>query len=487
MAVNREEILDLCRTNPAAIVDIIERQDRIITQLTEKIVQLEARITELEARLNRNSRNSSQPPSTDGYRRPQSPRKKGEKPPGGQKGHKGQTLELVENPDKIEVHSIMACKGCGASLKDEKPVKVERRQVHDAEFKIIVTEHSAEHKQCPHCGQVNRAEFPSDVQFPVQYGRNLKALMVYLCIYQLVPYDRVRETFSDIFGRSLSTGTLVNAVQDCNQNLAGVEEKVRELLTGAQVLYVDETGMRVTGIRQWLHVASTEVLTWYGHHRKRGNRATDDMQILPRFNGTMVHDFWAPYFRYPSRHALCNAHLLRELKGISENYQQSWSEELHTLILEIKGEVDSLPEHSCSLIPQKIADFENRYFRIIENGLNEIPIPANSDFPGKRGRKKQSKAKNLIDRCILFQREILAFMHNFSIPFSNNQAERDIRMVKLQQKISGTFRSEEGAAAFCRIRGYLSTVKKNDRPVLSSLVGAFQGNPFTPTCAHRTR
>jgi transposase len=190
-------------------------------------------------------------------------------------------LELVENPDKIEVHSLKTCKGCGASLEDEKPFKVERRQVHDAEFKIIVTEHRTEHKHCPHCGRINRAEFPSVVQFPVQYGRNLKALMVYLCIYQLVPYDRVRETFSDIFGRSLSTGTLVNTVQDCHQNLAGVEEQIRELLTEAQVLNVDETGMRVTGIRQWLHVASTEVLTWYGHPRKRGNLATDDMQILP--------------------------------------------------------------------------------------------------------------------------------------------------------------------------------------------------------------
>lgn len=486
MAVNREEILELCRTNPEAIVGIIERQDRLITQLTEKIVQLEARITELEARLNRHSRNSSQPPSTDGYRRPRSPRKKGEKPPGGQKGHKGQTLEMVEAPDEIEVHSVQVCEGCRTSLEDENPVKVERRQVHDTEFRIIVTEHRAEHKQCPHGGRVNRAGFPSDVQFPVQYGRNLKALMVYLCIYQLVPYDRIRETFSDIFGRSLSTGTLVNAVQDCHQNLAGVEEQIRELLTGAQVLHVDETGMRVTGIRQWLHVASTEVLTLYGHHRKRGNRATDDMQILPRFKGTMVHDFWAPYFRYPSCHALCNAHLLRELKGISENYQQAWSEELHALILEIKREVDSVRAYSCSLIPQNIADFEDRYFRIIETGLNEIPIPANLDSTGKRGRKKQSKAKNLIDRCLLFQREILSFMHNFSIPFSNNQAERDIRMVKLQQKISGTFRSENGAAAFCRIRGYLSTVKKNDRPVLASLVGAFQGNPFTPAYAHRT-
>ena len=486
MAVNREEILELCRTNPEAIVDIIERQDRIITQLTEKIVQLEARITELEARLNRSSRNSSQPPSMDGFRRPQSPRKKGERPPGGQKGHKGQTLEMVENPDKTEVHSVLTCDGCGAALEDEKPVKVERRQVHDAEFKIMVTEHRAEHKQCPHCGRVNRADFPSDVEFPIQYGRNLKALMVYLCIYQLVPYDRVREIFSDIFGRSLSTGTLVNAVRDCHQNLAGVEEHIRQLLTEAEVLHVDETGMRVTGIRQWLHVASTDCLTWYGHHRKRGKLATDDMQILPRFKGTMVHDFWAPYFRYPSRHALCNAHLLRELKGISENYQQSWSEDLHALILEIKHEVDSVRAHSCSLNPSKIEDFEERYCRIIEQGLNEIPLPANSDSPGKRGRKKQSKAKNLLDRCKKFPREILAFMNNFSIPFSNNLAERDIRMAKLQQKISGTFRSEAGAAAFCRIRGYLSTVKKNEQPVLTSLVNAFQGIPLTPACSFHT-
>lgn len=480
MAVNREEILELCRTNPESVVDIIERQDRIITQLTEKIVQLEARITELEARLNRTSRNSSQPPSMDGFRRPQSPRKKGEKTPGGQTGHKGQTLEMVDNPDRIEVHSVVTCDRCGTSLKGEKPVKVERRQVHDAEFKILVTEHHAEHKKCPHCGRINRADFPSEVHFPVQYGRNLKALMVYLCVYQLIPYDRIRETFSDIFGRSLSTGTLVNAVQDCHQNLAGVEEQIREFLTETEVLHVDETGMRVTGIRQWLHVASTEYLTWYGYHRKRGKQATDDMRILPRFGGTMVHDFWAPYFRYSSRHALCNAHLLRELKGISDNYQHVWSVELHALILEIKREVDAVRVHSYSLNPSKIADFEARYFLILENGLNEIPITTISESPGKRGRKKQSKAKNLIDRCKKFPDEILAFMHNFSIPFTNNLAERDIRMAKLQQKISGTFRSEEGAAAFCRIRGYLSTVKKNEQPVLGSLVGAFQGEPFIP-------
>ncbi len=480
MAVNRAELLELCQTNPEAVVDIIEKQDRLIAQLTERIVQLEARIAELEARLNRTSRNSSQPPSMDGFRRVKSPRKRGERPPGGQRGHKGQTLEMVDNPDEIEVHPVQVCRGCGASLVAENPVKIERRQVHDTEFRIRVTEHRAEHKWCPHCGQVNRGEFPSDVQFPVQYGPNLKALMVYLCVYQLIPYDRIRETFSDIFGRSVSTGTLVNAVQESYRNLAGVEEQIRELLAGSEVIHVDETGMRVTGIRQWLHVAITDFLTGYGHHKKRGKRATDDMQILPRFKGTMVHDFWASYFRYPSRHAICNAHLLRELNGISENFQHTWSEELHALLLEIKQEVDAARAHACSLSPSKIADFEARYFRILDTGLNEISSAEMPDALIKRGRKKQSKAKNLIDRFRNFPHEILAFMLNFSIPFTNNLAERDIRMAKLQQKISGTFRSEEGAAAFCRIRGYLSTVRKNERPVLDSLVGAFQGTPFIP-------
>jgi len=486
MAINRKELLELCKTNPEAVVDLIEKQDRIITELTARIVQLEARIAELEARLNQNSRNSSRPPSMDGYRRPQSPRKKGEKPAGGQKGHKGQTLEWVETPDQIEVHSVSVCEGCGASLENVGPIKVECRQVKDVEIKVLVTEHRAEQKQCPHCGQINLGQFPDDVQYPVQYGRNLKALMVYLCIYQLISYDRVRETFSDIFRCSVSTGTLVNAVRDCSQNLAGVEERIRELLTGAQVLHVDETGLRVTGVRQWLHVASTELLTWYGHHRKRGSRATDEMQILPKFQGTMIHDFWAPYFRYPSRHALCNAHLLRELKGISENYRQSWSEDLHDLMLEIKNAVDGVREHSGSLSPHAGTEFLERYSRILNTGTMENPQPEFSPPSGKRGRRKQSKARNLLDRCLKFQNEILSFMYDFSIPFSNNQAERDIRMVKLQQKISGTFRSEDGAASFCTIRGYISTVKKNERPVLSSLVGAFIGKPFFPLCAHRT-
>jgi len=477
--MKREEILQLCKYHPDTIIALIEHQEA-------RISQLEARIAELESRLNQNSRNSSRPPSMDGYRRPGSQRKKGEKPPGGQKGHKGQTLEWVDTPDQVKVHTVSECEGCGTSLELIEPIKVEQRQVHDTPpLKVIVTEHLAEHKTCPHCGRYNRAKFPSDAQFPVQYGHNLKTLMVYLCIYQLIPYERVCETFLDLFGRSISKATLVKAVSDCHKNLAGVEDTIRELLAGAQVLNVDETGMRVNGIRQWLHVASTELLTWYGHHRKRGSQAMDDMQILPRFRGTMIHDFWAPYFRYPSRHAFCNAHLLRELKGITENYGQTWSEQMHDLIQEINEAVEGVREHSRSLDPQLVTNFGERYRQIIEFGVQENPVPEVSDPILKRGRKKQSKAKNLLDRCQKYETEILLFMHDFSIPFSNNQAERDIRMMKLQQKISGTFRSEEGADWFCRIRGYISTVKKNEVPVFASLLKVFEGDPFIPSASHR--
>ncbi|MFA5002418.1 MAG: IS66 family transposase [Methanolinea sp.] len=470
-----------------SLLTLIEEQNRIISELREENAQLKARIADLEAQLNQHSRNSNRPPSMDGFRRPKSQRKKGERPPGGQNGHKGHTLDWVETPDQVQVHTVSICEDCGASLEQVEPSKVERRQVHDiAPLKVLVTEHQAEQKTCPCCGRQNRAHFPPEVRYPVQYGQNLKALMVYLCIYQLLPYDRLCETFSDLFGRSMSKATLARAVSECSRNLAGAEEKIRDLLAGAQVLNVDETGMRVNGIREWLHVASTGILTAYGHHRKRGSQAMDDLQILPRFRGTMVHDFWAPYFRYPGSHALCNAHLLRELKGITENYHQNWSEQMYDLILEMKKAVDTAQEQSLPLSQQLISDFEVRYRHIIVTGILENPAPEPVDYFVKRGRKKQSKAKNLLDRCQKYETEILSFMHDFSIPFSNNLAERDIRMMKLQQKISGTFRSEDGADWFCRVRGYISTVKKNELPVFASLLKVFEGEPFIPAAAHRT-
>lgn len=468
-----------------SLLTIIEEQNRTISERRGENAQLKAYIAELEARLNENSRNSNRPPSMDGFRRPGSQRKRGERPPGGQNGHEGHTLDWVATSDEVRVHRVSVCEECGTSLEEVEPSKVERRQVHDIPaLKVMVVEHQAEEKTCPCCGRRNRAPFPPEVRYPVQYGQNLKSLMVYLSIYQLIPYERICDLFTDLFNRSLSKATLVKAVSECSQELTGFEEDVRDLLVNSPVLHVDETGMRVCGIRQWLHVASTEILTWYGHHRKRGSRAMDDMQILPRFRGTMVHDFWSPYFRYPSRHALCNAHLLRELKGISENYHQTWSGMMYDLIQEIKESVDEFQDKANSLPTREISIFTERYRQIVNVGREENSQPSCTEVKRGRGRKKQSRAKNLLDRCTKFEREILSFMHDFSIPFSNNQAERDIRMMKLQQKVSDTFRSEEGARSFCRVRGYISTVRKNHQPVLPSLVGAFRGDPFCPYGYH---
>ncbi len=474
MSLKRAEIRVLCQTNPDEIIALIETYET-------RIAQLEARITELEARFNQTSKNSSKPPSSDVFVSQKSQRKKGNRPAGGQKGHVGRTLEMVDNPDKTISHKVTTCEGCGESLESVPVIGLERRQVYDTQpITVAVTEHQAEHKQCPHCGYHNRGKFPDGVEHPVQYGQILKTLMVYLSVFQLIPYERICELFSDVFGLSISKATIALALKNCNNNLADYDKIVKQALTRAPVLHVDETGFRVTAKRHWLHVASTALLTWYGHHKTRGKEGTDELQILPAFKGTMVHDCWKTYFHYDCHHALCNAHLIRELTGISENFGQIWSDQMNELIHEIKKVVDSAKLKLSSISREQIADFELRYARIIEQGKQENPVTEDIRPGGKRGRKKQSTPKNLLDRFERYPTEILAFMYDFSIPFDNNQAERDIRMMKVQQKISGTFRSEEGADWFCRIRGYISTVRKNGRPVLASITDAFDANPFIP-------
>jgi len=241
--MKREEVLEIYNCGPEAIITHVKKQE-------ELIAQLEARIAELEARLNQNSRNSSQPPSTDVFIKPKSQRKKGERPVGGQTGHPGHTLEPVENPDKKVPHKVKICEECGESLEDVPLIDLERRQVFDIPpQKIVVTEHQAEHKQCPQCGCHNRGKFPYGVEYPVQYGQEIKVLMVYLSVFQLIPYERICEFFADVFGFSFSKATLAKAIKNCNDNLAGYDEIVKQALSRAPVLHVDETGFRVTGDR----------------------------------------------------------------------------------------------------------------------------------------------------------------------------------------------------------------------------------------------
>lgn len=492
--VTAEEIRAIYDLGPEAVVTLVQallariaEQEAEIVLLKGQIATLEARVKELEDRLATNSRNSSKPPSSDGpARQTRSLREPSGRKPGGQPGHPGHTLRMVDNPDHIVPHSPSQCTGCGRSLEGVEPIDHERRQVVDLPpVKLEVVEHRAEVKRCPDCGHCTKGEFPPEATQPVQYGPRIQALGVYLQEYQLLPYERTNELLEDVFGGAPSEGTLNAAVERCAAGLAGTEEIIKEGVRAASVAHFDETGFYVGGKRHWLHVASTESLTHYGWHTKRGKEATDAIDILPHFAGRAIHDAWSAYFQYGCDHGLCNAHHLRELTFVQEQGGQAWAGDMKKLLLEIKARVEQERAAGGERLDQgTLRGFEERYRRILAEGLVANPPPVEpAGPPGKRGRKKQSKAKNLLDRLSAHQPEALAFMYDFRVPFDNNLAERDIRMVKVQQKISGCFRSGEGATAFCRIRGYISTMRKQRGDVLPAIEHVFAGSPFVPSKA----
>jgi len=481
-----KEFLDVYHAGPEATFKLVSRileinalLNKQVTLLSEQVPLLEERVKELEAQRNKNSRNSSKPPSSDEFIKPKSQRKKSGKKPGGQKGHKGQTLKMRETPDVTVTHRVERCQGCGHSLEDVPCEGLEKRQEFDVPMpKLIVTEHQAETKQCPCCNLDNQAPFPKGVEMPVQYGPNIKSFLVYLNQYQMVPYKRVVELVKDLYGFSISEGTLFNFIAAAYDALEPVETEIVAQLIASPVVHADETGLRIEAKRQWLHVVSTETLTHYGCHPKRGSEATDAIGILPQITGVTVHDYWRPYYKYNCEHSLCNSHHLRELTGIDELTGQEWPHEMRDLLLEIKTLVDERKGVSSELNAAEITNFEERYERIMDKGYLENPPP--EPIPKKRGRKKQSKARNMLDRLRAHRPEVLAFMYDFNVPFDNNQAERDIRMMKVKQKISGVFRSAQGAKMFCRIRGYISIARKNSVPILEALKNALGGNPFIP-------
>lgn len=468
------------------IKDFILIQLKAVTLLLEENERLTERIKELEKKLALDSHNSSKPPSTDGFKKryPEKRKSTGEKP-GGQNGHEGHTLKFAENPDVVLDHPVNQCNHCGHDLSNTPVNSVERKQVIDIpKLRTIVTEHRGEIKICPHCGETSKGEIPNTLKGPVEYGDGIKSLFVYLNEYQLIPYDRIVELFKDIFSQFPSAASIYNANELCYEQLENVEDQIKNEISHSEVVHFDETGIRVTVNSEnkslhWLHVSSTEEFTYYHIDPKRGKEAMDRMEILPSFTGVAVHDGYQSYMKFENcEHSLCNSHYLRDLTFVHEEEGYDWGLEMKELLLEINKTVDQAKEEGKTSLENNIEkEFNERYTQILQTELTKRPPPEES--VRKKGGKKRSKGENLLDRMLKYENEILRFMRDFRVPFTNNRGERDIRMTKLKQKISGCFRSEKGGKMFCRIRGYISTVKKQGLNVLEAISQALNGQPTT--------
>jgi transposase len=440
--------------------------------LLERIGQLENRIKELESQINKNSSNSSKPPSSDGYKKGiKNNREPSQNKPGAQDGHQGSTLQMVKTPDKIIQHKVQGTCACGQDLTTLSVVSIQRKQEFELPEKLIeVIEHQIEVKQCT-CGKTHRAA--CEIKGITEYGKRFKALMVYLNQYQFLPFERLQEFCEDCLGQSISDGVLESSNQKCYNQLEQTEEIIKQELIKSAVIHNDETGIRCEGKTQWIHSTSTPALTHYSIQNKRGQQAMDAIGILPNYQHTSVHDRWASYENYPCKHSYCNAHLLRELKYLYEELNHKWALEMKKLLMQAH---DYKKQNKLS--STTIQAIEKKYVQIVHDGFKQEPKPKIPDKP-KRGRTPQSKSKRLLDVFANQSEKVLRFMFDKDVPFDNNLAERDLRMVKLKQKISGCFRSKNGAQVYCRIRSYISSTRKQGFLILDALQNALIGNPVS--------
>jgi transposase len=472
--LSREELLALF----AAQARTVETLTTVVETLTARVAVLEAENAELKRRLARNSRNSSQPPSADRPEQvvpPRSLRGKTGRKPGKQPGTQGFTLTLVDDADVIVDHVPDACGGCGAGLDTAVLVGVVRRQVTDVPaVAVTVTEHRLQRRRCA-CGCVTSAAAPTGVaDAPASYGPNVRAWVVYALVFQHIPVARVAELIRDLCGATPSTGWICGVLRQTAAALVQVEKLIRTLLTAAHILHVDETGAKVTGARWWLHVAATETLTSYHLDRSRGRAAIDEFGVLDGFTGTVVHDAWASYNGYPDcKHAFCGAHIARELVAASETHPcQHWPSQALDALFGLNTAAHDARDQRRSVIPPQIAEpLLHAWRQAILVGLAEHP---------SRPDWKQSKTRNLLERLRDREDLVLRFARDLAVPFTNNLAERDLRPTKTQMKISGTFRSETGATAWARIRGYVSTARKHGLNAFEAILAAVTGNPWTP-------
>ena len=455
----------------------------LILLLQQQLAAQQAFIQQLQDQLAKDSHNSGKPPSSDGLKkgRRKSLRKSGQRPRGGQRGHKGRTLMQVAQPAHVVVHGQASCPQCQTELTEVAVQRRVKRQVFDIPpASIEVTEHQAEVKQCPGCGACVKGEFPCHVTQPTQYGPRLKAFACYLHYQQLIPLARIRELLTARYGHAPSEPVVLAAARQLASRTQASLQRIRQQLLAAPVLHFDESGLRVNSRLHWLHVASTEKFTHYHAHEKRGQVAMQDGGILPHFTGVAIHDHWRSYLNFEDcRHSFCNVHHLRELRFVAEQYNQVWAAQMKRLLLAIKAEVAATSALHSALPPERLADYERRYDALMAQGFAANPSPPKTE-PKPRGRPKQSPPKNLLDRLHKHKAGVLAFMHDFRIPFDNNLAERDVRMIKVQQKVSGCFRTLDGAHLFCAIRSYISTARKHGINAIDAIYNAFLDQPFIP-------
>ena len=402
-------------------------------------------------RLKLNSSNSSKPPSTDPNRK-RKLKIAGDKKPGGGNGHQGMRLGKVKNPDKIK---FLKVNKRSIPAGEYKEAGYESRQVIDIQIKKRVTEYRAQILENSK-GKKYTAAFPAGVTSDVQYGNNLKAHSVYMSMFQLLPYNRIQDYFTEQMDLPISAGSIFNFNKEAYDLLEVFDEAAKKNLIQAPVIHADETGININGKRKWLHLASNELWTYFYPHDKRGSEAMNDIGIIPNFSGILCHDHWKPYYKYSCLHALCNAHHIRELERAVENDNQKWAEQMKDLLVKINEEVIK----ANGILPtEKIDEYRKKYRDILKKADIECPLPPK--IAGKRGLVKKSVSRNLINRLIGYENDTLRFMENNLVPFTNNLGENDLRMTKVQQKISGCFRAIEGAHIFCRLRSYLSTCRKH--------------------------
>ena len=446
-----------------------------------RLAELELRLGELERQLGLNSTNSGKPPSSDGLNKPPAGKKKrrtgslrgkSDRKPGGQKGHEGETLRQVADPDASVDHYPETCRRCGSGLTPDMTTGHGARQVFDLPEPrpLVVTEHRAHRCRCGHCGTQTRASFPDGVTGPVQYGGRIGAMVVYLSHYQLLPEDRLAALMKDLFGAGLSAASIARMGRNSAESVQGVVGTIRELVKSAPVKHMDETGFRVAGRGQWLHVASTALLTFYRVSPRRGS-------LLGGVGGIVVHDHWKPYFTMEGvRHALCNAHHLRELQALVEIEKEDWAGKMQRLLRRACHAVNLARERGVALKPSLVSRFRRCWDAITAEGIafHEAQPPlAPKPVEGKarrRGRKPRRVGHNLLRRLQARKEDALRFLTNFAVPFTNNQAEQDGRMMKVKQKISGGFRSQKGAEDFATVRGFISTARKQGWNIIQALM-----------------